>query len=77
MRYPPAMNSLEEIEQAAYRLSSEEQFELVFRISNRLEKTQEIPKPREFSDEQIREWLEEDERQGREIREMLGIETTP
>ena len=66
------MNSLSEIEAAAHQLTAEEQCELLLRLAEHLEKIQATPKPRTFTKEQMQQWFDDDEREGREIRELLG-----
>jgi len=67
------MNSLEEIEAAAQKLPPEQQCELLARLARHLEMIQAEPEPRTFSNEQMQQWFDDDEREGREIRELLGL----
>ena len=67
------MISLAEIEKAIHLLPSEQQCELFFRLADHLEKTQAVPEPRTFTKEQMQQWFDDDEREGREIRELLGL----
>lgn len=57
------MHSLGDIEQAVANLSAEQQAELLLFVAARL-RSQSIPlpEPRDFTEEQIRQWLDEDER---------------
>ncbi len=56
------MKTLAEIERAAGRLPAAEQTELLYFLAQRLDQTNlPLPAPREFSVEQIRQWLDEDE----------------
>ena len=61
--------SLQEIEDAARDLPVEEQQELVLRLAERLRlSSRTLPAPRDFSKEEMDEWLREDERAGRDLR---------
>jgi len=56
------MNTLIEIEAAADRLQPEEKQELMLFLAARLRATgAELPAPRSFSNEQIQQWIAEDE----------------
>ena len=68
------MNTLAEIEAAAKSLPPKEREELAIKlIADLPSEGTFMPVPRVFSKEQMTEWLDEDARQGREIREMLGL----
>lgn len=55
------MKTLAEIEQAAGRLPAAEQTELLYFLVQRLDQADlPLPAPREFSADQIRQWLDED-----------------
>jgi hypothetical protein len=57
------MQSLIDIEQAVENLSAEQQAELLLFVAERLRSQQApLPEPREFSEEQLLVWLDEDER---------------
>ena len=57
------MQSLVDIEQAVENLSAEQQAELLLFVAERLRSPQApLPEPREFSEEQLLAWLDEDER---------------
>ena len=57
------MQSLVDIEQAVENLSAEQQAELLLFVAERLRSQQApLPEPREFSEEQMLVWLDEDER---------------
>lgn len=57
------MQSLVDIEQAVQSLSAEQQAELLLFVAERLRSHgTPLPEPRDFSEAQIREWLDEDER---------------
>ena len=57
------MRSLVDIEQAVENLSAEQQAELLLFVAERLRSQQApLPEPREFSEEQLLVWLDEDER---------------
>jgi hypothetical protein len=57
------MQSLIDIEQAVENLSAEQQAELLLFVAGRLRSQQApLPEPREFSEEQLLVWLDEDER---------------
>ena len=57
------MQSLVDIEQAVENLSAEQQAELLLFVAERLRSQQApLPEPREFSEEQLLAWLDEDER---------------
>ena len=69
-----AMSTLAEIEAAAKSLPPNEREELAIKLTAELRSEGTfMPEPRAFSNEQIKEWMDEDARQGREIREMLGL----
>jgi len=57
------MQSLIDIEQAVQNLSTEQQAELLLFVAERL-RSQRVPRPepRDFSEEQLTAWLDEDER---------------
>ena len=68
------MSTLAEIEAAAKSLPPKEREELAMKLIADLPNgVPFMPEPRIFSKEQVREWLDEDEKQGREIREVLGL----
>ena len=57
------MQTLIDIEQAVQRLSAEQQTELLLFVAERLRSQgAPLPEPRDFSEEQLRAWLDEDER---------------
>lgn len=57
------MQSLVDIEQAVENLSAEQQAELLLFVAERLRSQQApLPEPREFSEEQLLVWLDEDQR---------------
>lgn len=57
-----AMQSLIDIEQAVQNLSAEQQAELLLFVAERLRsQCVPLPEPREFSQEQLKAWLDEDE----------------
>jgi hypothetical protein len=57
-----AMQSLVDIEQAVQNLSAEQQAELLLFVAERLRRQRvPLPEPREFSKEQLKAWLDEDE----------------
>ena len=57
------MRSFVDIEQAVENLSAEQQAELLLFMAERLRSQQApLPEPREFSEEQLLAWLDEDER---------------
>jgi polyphosphate kinase len=57
-----AMQSLVDIEQAVQNLSAEQQAELLLFVAERLRsKRVPLPEPREFTQEQLKAWLDEDE----------------
>ena len=57
------MQSLVDIEQAVENLSAEQQAEQLLFVAERLRSQQApLPEPREFSEEQLLVWLDEDER---------------
>jgi hypothetical protein len=59
----PTMQTLVDIEQAVQRLSAEQQAELLLFVAERLRsQSAPLPEPRDFSEEQLRAWLDEDER---------------
>ncbi len=56
------MKTLAEIESAAQQLTGAEQAELLYFLAQRLGDTNlPLPEPREFSAEQIKQWMDEDE----------------
>ena len=67
------MNSLSEIEAAVHQLPEDQQCELLLRLAEHLEKIQAEPEPRTFTKEQMQQWFDDDEREGKEIRELLGL----
>ena len=68
------MSTLAEIEAASEQLSEKEQEDLVVFLLQRLgSRTDLLPTPRSFTEDRMQEWFCEDEREGRAIREMLGI----
>ena len=66
------MSTIAEIEAAVSKLTIDEQVELVSRMSERLRAEGKLPEPGDIPMEEIQEWLEEDARQGAEIRKMFG-----
>lgn len=57
-----AMQSLVDIEQAVQNLSAEQQAELLLFVAERLRSQRApLPEPREFTQEQLKAWLDEDE----------------
>lgn len=57
------MQSLVDIEQAVQNLSAEQQAELLLFVAERLRSQQvSLPEPRDFSEAQLKAWLDEDER---------------
>ena len=57
-----AMQSLVDIEQAVQNLSAEQQAELLLFVAERLRSQRfPLPEPREFTQEQLKAWLDEDE----------------
>lgn len=67
------MSTFAEIESAIDGLQPLERRELLFRLAARVEKDHVLPEPRIFTKEQIREWIEQDEKDGIEIRKKLGL----
>ena len=64
------MNTLMDIEQAAVKLPAGEQQQLLRFLLRVVPLTEaELPKPRNFSEEEIQGWLEEDETSMRRLRE--------
>ena len=55
------MSTLAEIEAAFQALTSHEQQELFLFLAARLHSNEDFPPPREFSPEQIQEWIVDDE----------------
>ena len=66
------MSTLAEIEAAVSQLTLDEQADLLSRMSERLHAQGKLSEPGDIPMEEIREWLEEDARQGVEIRKMFG-----
>ena len=57
------MQTLIDIEQAVQRLSAEQQAELLLFVAERLRSQgAPLPEPRDFSEEQLRSWLDDDDR---------------
>jgi hypothetical protein len=57
------MQSLVDIEQAVQNLSAEQQAELLLFVAERLRSQRvSLPEPRDFSEAQLKAWLDEDER---------------
>jgi hypothetical protein len=62
-QFGSTMQSLVDIEQAVQNLSVEQQAELLLFVAERLRSQRaRLPEPREFTEEQLRVWLDEDER---------------
>lgn len=62
------MSTLTEIEQAAKQLSDDEKRQLLISVVSSLRRQSDaVPPPRKFAPEQIKAWLDEDERDGREF----------
>ncbi len=56
------MKTLTEIERAAERLPGAEQTELLYFLAQRLDEANlPLPEPREFSAEQLQQWMDTDE----------------
>ena len=56
------MKTLAEIESAAQQLTGAEQTELLYFLAQRLgDANLPLPEPREFSAEQLKQWMDEDE----------------
>ena len=56
------MKTLAEIESAAQQLTGVEQTELLYFLARRLGDTNlPLPEPRDFSAEQLKQWMDEDE----------------
>lgn len=56
------MKTLAEIERAAEQLPGAEQTELMYFLAQRLDEASlPLPEPREFSTEQLQQWMDEDE----------------
>jgi hypothetical protein len=56
------MKTLAEIEEAAQQLPPAKQTELLYFLAQRLEEANlPLPAPREFSPEQLQQWLDQDE----------------
>lgn len=56
------MKTLAEIERAAEQLPGAEQTELLYFLVQRLDETNlPLPEPRQFSVEQLQQWMDEDE----------------
>ena len=69
------LSTLAEIEAAAKALPVSEQSELVRKLMHHIRRNGSLlAEPRKFTTEEMQEWFDEDEREGREIRELLGIE---
>jgi hypothetical protein len=65
------MSNLAEIEAATDALSAEQKQELLLYIVKRLRaEGAQLPEPREFSREQIADWIAEDEADLRRVREV-------
>lgn len=63
------MKTLVEIERAVEELSSGEKTELLLFVAQRLREEQApLPEPGDFSDEQLRAWMDEDEKAMRRFR---------
>jgi hypothetical protein len=63
------MKTLAEIEAAADALPREQKSELLLFLVARLRGSRHLPAPRKLSKEQIREWIEVDERDRRRLRD--------
>ena len=66
------MSTIAEIDAAASKLTINEQAELLSRMTERLRAEGKLSEPGDIPMEEIQEWLEEDARQGVEIRKMFG-----
>ena len=66
------MSTLTEIEAAADALPREQKEELLLFLAARLRGTNKMPSPREFSAEQIAEWIADDDEGMRRVREPEG-----
>jgi hypothetical protein len=64
------MSTLEEIEQAVKQLSPQQQQELLLRLAHTLREQDALPEPRQFTREQIQEWIREDEEGMKRFREL-------
>ena len=63
------MKTLVEIERAVEELRSREKTELLLFVAQRLREEQApLPEPRDFSEEQLRAWMDEDEEAMRRFR---------
>jgi len=67
------MSTIAEIEKAVQNLNLEEKGELLLRIAAQLRAQGAMPEPRTFTQEEMDRWVEEDEREGRRLRQELGI----
>jgi hypothetical protein len=68
------MSSAAEITTAFRELRPQEQFELMLHLAEIMRTSGArfpMPSPREYSEEEMQKWIEEDERDGRELREKL------
>ena len=71
------MSTLAEIEAAAKALPVNEQSELVRKLMHHIRRSGSLlAVPRKFTAEEMKEWFDEDEREGRAIRQLLGIGET-
>ena len=72
----PAMSTLAEIEVAVKSLPRNEREELALKlIADLRAEGGFLTQPRDFSAEEMQAWFDEDEREGRAIREMLGTKS--
>ena len=62
------MSTLAEIEAAADALPPREKQELFLFLAGRLRAAGDLPEPRQFTAEQVREWIDEDEAEMKRFR---------
>ena len=70
VRHPPGMSTLAEIETAADALPAEQKQEILLFLAVRLREGQPQPQPRDFTKEEMDEWIRDDEEGMRRFREV-------
>ena len=63
------MSTLEEIEAAVWQLSLQQRQQLLLDLAQNLRQEDSLPEPRQFTLEEMRAWMDEDERDMKRFKE--------
>jgi hypothetical protein len=69
--YSRPMSTLAEIENASEQLTAEEKQDLILFLATRLQAGKDLPSPRQYTKEEVQEWIARDEAGWERVRSKL------